>query len=239
VAVPVFLAAAVASATEWSVELETGGLWAGYCDVRIPGTTGTDISFTDDLDAEAAMYLRAKFEMLVAEKHQFSVELAPLSVNSSGSLDSDVDFAGVTFPAGSDVTALFKFNTYRMLYRYRFRDGDSVRAALGATLLVRDAMVRMESGALQDKDTDLGLVPLLGVEYARRMGDRWWLVFDLNAAAAPQGRAEDLLIGASYEHSDLLALNLGYRLIEGGADIDQVYTFAALHHAAVGLTLRF
>jgi hypothetical protein len=56
---------------------------------------------------------------------------------------------------------------------------------------------------------------------------------------APQGRAEDVFVGARYRASDGLALSAGYRLIEGGADVDEVYTFAAFHHLALGATWRF
>ena len=34
------------------------------------------------------------------------------------------------------------------------------------------------------------------------------------------------------------ALRVGYRMVEGGADVDEVYTFAWLHYAAVSLVLR-
>ncbi len=34
------------------------------------------------------------------------------------------------------------------------------------------------------------------------------------------------------------AVRAGYRMVEGGADVDEVYTFAWLHSAAVSLVLR-
>jgi hypothetical protein len=34
-------------------------------------------------------------------------------------------------------------------------------------------------------------------------------------------------------------VRVGYRLLEGGADVDEVYTFALLHYAVGGLALRF
>ena len=36
-----------------------------------------------------------------------------------------------------------------------------------------------------------------------------------------------------------LSFKAGYRLLEGGADNDEVYTFAAVHYVAVGAVLRF
>jgi NAD(P)-dependent dehydrogenase (short-subunit alcohol dehydrogenase family) len=39
--------------------------------------------------------------------------------------------------------------------------------------------------------------------------------------------------------SDRVELDLGYRLLEGGADNDEVYTFAFFHYAVAGVRVRF
>ena len=57
--------------------------------------------------------------------------------------------------------------------------------------------------------------------------------------AAPQGRAEDVSLKAVVRLTDAVDLDLGYRLLEGGADNDEVYTFAFFHYAVVGLRIRF
>jgi hypothetical protein len=36
-----------------------------------------------------------------------------------------------------------------------------------------------------------------------------------------------------------LSLKAGYRFLEGGADNDQVHTFALIHYVAVGAIVRF
>jgi hypothetical protein len=234
-----FSAGTLAHAAEWSADVETGAVWAGYADVRVPNATGDTISFTDDLDAEVAPFGRLRLGMHPGGAHHLYIELAPLTVRARGSLSSAVDFAGTTFPADTELSASYQFNTYRLLYRYGIRNDDEVRSAWGAALLVRDARLRITGGGLTGVDDDLGLVPLLGYEYARRLNDAWWFVFDINAAAASQGRAEDLFLGVKRTASERFEVNLGYRLIEGGADVDQVYTFTALNHVVVGATIRF
>lgn len=52
----------------------------------------------------------------------------------------------------------------------------------------------------------------------------------------PQGRAEDVFGGFAYQVVDeRLALKLGYRLLEGGADVSSVYNFTYVHFANVGI----
>ncbi|MFZ1845950.1 MAG: hypothetical protein WAU12_03520, partial [Saprospiraceae bacterium] len=60
-----------------------------------------------------------------------------------------------------------------------------------------------------------------------------------DALAAPQGRAEDVLLAVTYKFSDNLMTHLGYRILEGGADNDEVYNFSLIHYASVGVLYKF
>ncbi|MCK7482499.1 MAG: hypothetical protein M0C28_39280 [Candidatus Moduliflexus flocculans] len=62
---------------------------------------------------------------------------------------------------------------------------------------------------------------------------------DGDALAAPQGRAEDVSLSVWADLSQKLRLRVGYRLLEGGAENDEVYTFALVNYAFAGLTLTF
>jgi len=55
------------------------------------------------------------------------------------------------------------------------------------------------------------------------------LLIEGDALAAKQGRAEDVLIAATYEFSDHFVSRAGYRMLEGGADNDEVYNFGLFH----------
>lgn len=55
--------------------------------------------------------------------------------------------------------------------------------------------------------------------------------------AAPQGRAEDIFMGANYRVSDNIGLKAGYRILEGGTDNDEVYNFALFHYTSAGILL--
>ena len=41
------------------------------------------------------------------------------------------------------------------------------------------------------------------------------------------------------DFGDAWTLTAGYRTVEGGADVDEVYTFAWLHYAELGIERRF
>ncbi|MFK7845351.1 MAG: hypothetical protein AB8G77_08625 [Rhodothermales bacterium] len=64
------------------------------------------------------------------------------------------------------------------------------------------------------------------------------LLVDGDALAAPQGRAEDVLVALTFSATDQLDIKLGYRILEGGADNDEVYNFTLVNYASVGLILQ-
>jgi hypothetical protein len=47
-----------------------------------------------------------------------------------------------------------------------------------------------------------------------------------------------VLIALERRLTPKLAVRAGYRFVEGGADNDEVYTFAWIHYATVGVTVK-
>jgi hypothetical protein len=227
------------TAAQAFVDVEGGVAVLGRNDVRIPNEGGTDFSFVEDLDADPTVALRLRLGWDITPRHHVSVLFAPLSFSAAGSFDRPVTFEGVTFPADTPVGGTYKFNSYRLTYRYTPVRSSRLRFGFGLSLKIRDARVALASEADSSESTDVGLVPLLNLDFAWRFAGRASLLFNADGAWAPQGRAEDVLLAVEYATSDAVALRLGYRLLEGGADVDQVYNFALVHYATFGVTLRF
>ncbi len=222
-----------------SLGLEAGQAVPSRLDVRIPGSTGTRISLVDELGADAAAYVRVRADAVFAERHVLALTVAPLRFEASDRLKRDVTFDRYVFPAGTEVQAEYRFDTYRATYRYRFDPGPRLRLALGATLLLRDAEVSLETREGRAVSTNVGVVPLLSAELEWRLAPRLLLCLDGDALAAPQGRAIDVLLATRYRASEQWTLQAGYRVVEGGADNDDVYTFAFAHLWNVGVSLTF
>jgi hypothetical protein len=192
----------------------------------------------DDLSSPTTPVFRSRVGYRFAERHLISALYAPLRINATGTLDRDVSFAGQVFPAGSPALAVYRFDSYRLTYRYSFLRNESVELAGGFTGKIRDAEIRLQ-GAEVARKTNTGFVPLLNAHFEWRPGaGPLGLLVDVDALAAPQGRAEDVLLAATWRANDAIELRVGYRMLEGGADNDEVYSFAWLHYATVGVGLR-
>jgi hypothetical protein len=218
------------------LDLENGFVFSGYNDVRIPGDGGTKLSLSDELKDDPVYFYRFRLGYLL-DRHSLSLLLAPLSIDSKGRVDRDVRFRDTVFPAHTDLKSEYRFDSYRLTYRYDFYVGESLRIGAGLTGKIRDASISLEGGGEEEEKANTGFVPLVNFRVQWMFIEPFSVLLDGDALFSRYGRAEDVLMALQYHHSRRLALRMGYRVLEGGADNDEVYTFAMLHYIIVGLTL--
>jgi hypothetical protein len=226
---------------DWFFDAEGGYVWPGYIDVRIPNETGTLFSLKDDLPAESKIVYRLRLRYQFHPKHSVSVLFAPLSLNAQGSVEKDIFFNEDFFPANTELQAYYKFNSYRLTYRFDFVNSKKWKVGLGITAKIRDAEVRLEDEEKSSSNTDVGFVPLLNFRVHWMFSSKMSLLLEGDALASPggQGRAEDVLIALFYSLSDSVSLKAGYRILEGGADVESVYNFTLLNYLIAGAVFRF
>ena len=222
----------------FELELETGPVWQTRNDVRIPNDTGTRFALDDLIGAGPSLAVRFTAIWTLDRRHALRVLAAPLSFTGDGISEEPIDFAGERFAAGVSTRAEYRFGSYRLTYRYRVFDRSGWTGQIGFTAKIRDAKVELRGSGRQARDTDVGFVPLVHLAAAARFSERWRLFGTLDAAAASQGRAEDLALGIAYDLHPRWMLSAAYRTLEGGADVDAVYAFAWLHYAAFSVTYR-
>jgi hypothetical protein len=226
------------SKTNWFLQMETGPVWQTRNDCRIPGDSGTLFSIKDFGNGpylSGRIYAGYRW----TEKSELRVLFAPLSLKGAQVLNSNISFQGQTFSAGAATESLFRFNSYRLTYRYKIVDDETWKLWLGFTAKVRDAEMALTQGATTASKSDLGFVPLLHFRASVRLSSDLILDVDGDALAAPQGRAEDVVVRVVYQLAPSWHANVGYRLLEGGADNSKVYTFTFLHYAVAGLQIDF
>lgn len=221
------------------LDVETGMTSAGYNDIRIPGNSGTDISFTDDLSTEPAFFYRVRAGYTFDGSHTIVALFAPLKLMAYGTLDRPISFFGAQFPAGTALTGTYIFNSYRLTYRYGFIDNERLYFGAGLTGKIRDASIQIEGGEYSARKTNTGFVPLVNFYLDWRPLDNWGLIVEGDALAAPQGRAEDVFAGLYFYADRFLRIKAGYRVLEGGADNEEVYNFSLVHYAVLGGIVRF
>ncbi len=237
----ILFAASHVRAQTVTVEAETGGLWFSRNDVRIPNEGGTRFDMIDLIGSDLAPYIRIRASVRLFERHTVRILYAPLTKSGTGRLDKDgaIIFADSEFSPDLPITGTYQFNTWRLTYRYTFYDRGPWELGAGLAGLIRDAKVQLEQNGLEDRDTDLGFVPLVHLFASRELTGRLSLQLDAETLAGPQGRATDAALTIHYLLRDKLSLYTGYRILEGGADVDQVYNFSWINFVPFGLTWTF
>jgi len=111
---------------------------------------------------------------------------APLKVTGRGTPGEAIALADGTF-AILPTRAEYQFNSYRATYRHRVYAGETWQWRVGFTGFVRDARTALSQPGEFAEDTDVGFVPFGHLSGEASVSDRWRVVFDLDASAAPQG----------------------------------------------------
>jgi hypothetical protein len=229
-----------ASEGKWFVDVEAGLIIPGYNNVQIPNNeNGTRFSLKNDLDIQQKAYYRLRLTYRLGKRHALSLLYAPLSLNAGGILEAPVNFQGVHFDSGSSINALYRFNSYRLTYKYQLVSKPKFNFWIGFTAKIRDAVIKLETDTQESSKTNVGFVPLLHVSLDWIWGKRLGFLFEADALAAKQGRAEDVSAAIFYHLARNMKLKFGYRFVEGGANNDETYTFAMINYFYGGLIFNF
>lgn len=221
---------------QFQFDAETGGAASGYNRVRIPGDEGTLIDLSESLESSLTFFYRLRLSYTTLnEAHTLSVLFAPLTLRYEGTFGQDLQFQGSVFEAGIPLAARYQFNSYRLTYRYNFPRTQRFQLGVGVTAKIRDAKVTI-NGA---EKANVGFVPLVNFRAEWFAKERLSLVLKGDALVAPQGRAEDILLAAQFYPSERITLKAGYRILEGGADNDEVYNFSLVHYGVIGTIITF
>jgi hypothetical protein len=222
------------------IALEAGPVWQSRNDVQVPNDeTGTRFSLVDLLGTGPQPAGRLYVTWNINSRHGVRALLAPLSLTGTGTSDAPIDFAGERYQPGVPVEGTYKFNSWRLGYRYRILEREQLNLFIGFTAKIRDAKVELRQGDTSSKKTDVGFVPLLHVAADWRFTERWRLRFDFDGLAGGPGRAFDVALQLAYNLSNRWDIGAGYRTVEGGADVESVYNFAWLHYAVGTVGYRF
>ncbi len=234
------LVASLSAKLEFAVEAETGLAIPGYNDVRIPNNdSNTRFSLKDDLDLSPTIHTRLNLHFKLNPRHQVSLLATPLTLKAEGKFDRNVRYQNTSFLAGEPIDGTYRFDSYRLQYRYILPKEFYGLRSIGASMKIRDAEIALETtGNKKAAKTDTGIVPLLSLNAGYRINPQWDVVLEAEGLASPYGRAEDVFVGAKYDLKDKLALKAGYRFLEGGSDIDKVYTFSAVHYLVLGFVIK-
>ena len=222
------------------LEFETGAIWQGRNEIQIPDTAaGTRFSLADVQDSPPIVQRRVEATWNPGRRHALRFVYQPLGFSGTGSFTTPVLFAGGAFISGAPVESDYKFDSYRVTYRYLFYESSTWRLSAGATAFIRDAKVELRQAGTTANDSNVGAVPLLSLNVEYRFAPHWTAIVDADGLVAVQGRAIDAAAKIRHDLTDHWSISAGYRTFEGGVDNSDRFAFGWFHFAVVSIGYRF
>ena len=176
---------------------------------------------------------------LLNEKNHISFLYAPLKIVETGTIEKDILFDGKNFKANIPIEAVDKFNSYRITYNRRIISKDKFKFGVGISAKIRDAGVSLKNREFLRENFSVGFAPLINLMANWDITQKMGVDFLGEGIAASKGRAIDLSLSGRYSFTKKLNGNIGYRLLEGGANGTNRYNFIQLHFIFAGLNYAF
>lgn len=225
---------------QFMADVELDIIKTGYNKIQVSGTEGTRFNITNEgngnFDNKASFAYRLRAGYRFNNRHNVFGLFAPLQVSYNGNFDKNTRFYEENFLPLVDTKVSYQFNSYRLTYRYDFVVTDKVRLGAGLTGKIRDAFIEVEQNGISSKKTDLGIVPLINIYASVDATDKIGFLLEGDGLASPQGRAFDFELAAFYRITEEINLRFGYRILEGGSDIDEVYNFTLINYGLLGFS---
>jgi hypothetical protein len=114
-----------------------------------------------------------------------------------------------------------------------------VRLGVGLTAKIRDAFIEVQQNGISSKKSNVGFVPIINLYASVNVSKKIGFILEGDGLAAPQGRAFDFELAAFYKIAENTNLRLGYRILEGGAENDEVYNFTLVNYGLLGFSYNF
>lgn len=220
------------------VTLEVGAVKNTFNSVKIPGDDGTRFNMRKSFPQDAP-YFRLDYKKIFDNGYGLRLLYAPLKLSGEHRYSKNIDFDGATFAQDVKSKNSFQFNSYRFSYFYQWFNTEKFKLKVGITGKIRDANIKFKQGSRQKNRYDLVFVPLFYLWSEYWLNESMKLTFDFDGLAAPQGRAFDIALMLGHKLSSSVTANLGYRMLEGGADNDKVYTFSQFNYYFAAVEISF
>lgn len=234
----IFLNSNLYSNAQTFLNIESGVFFTGINDIR-NGNNGTLFSLKNDFQTPVSPFFRLRVGYVSNGKNHFSILYAPLKIVETGTIANDILFDEINFKANIPIEAVYKFNSYRFTYNRRIICKDNFKFGLGLSVKIRDAGVSLKNRALLRENFSIGFAPLINLMASWDISQKMSVDFFGEGIAASKGRAIDLSLSGRYCFTKNLQANIGYRLLEGGANGTSRYNFIQLHFIIASINYSF
>ncbi len=230
---------------------EIFSLKVGYASLDTDGTfaaddgiIGTDIDFDNDLnfDDSEHVYVQAAFQL---GAFRLSAEYLPLDFSGNNTITRDINFGGLTFPAGTNVASDVEMNVldFAIAFHLLNLDDGPVRLQLGPELAVKVADIDMSfrdtATAVVESVSATVPVPTIGARGRVAFSDYAGVVGRIGYLEVSGNSFLDADIQLEFSPIPLLGIFAGYRYVDVEVDEADVRINSTFSGPYAGVLARF
>lgn len=241
-----------AAAQEWpTFDLRAGGYVATFdSSLRLNNFanlrgTETDIEDVLDVDDDLSKFrLDAKWRF--QPRHSLEFSYYDISRDGRRVIDRELTIGDETYAVGTNVKSKFDFSVYKFSYAYSFYQTEKTDMSVSLGLHAIDFGLEVKGELLnvpvsrESRDLVLPL-PVLGVNYTRRLGGPFSIGVDVDLFAIEYGDYKGSLWDANLtldvDISERFGAYLGYNYVDMGIDSDDKDLLGKLDYEYGALTL--
>lgn len=200
-----------------------------------PGGDPIDWQFDRDNNPNVTALVSVSWRRSQNSRHGFGLAFAPFEVRETVTPETDLNFGGDVFPAGTSVRSRYIAYDYRAGYGYALFTSDRYRLSLLASLAVFDTELKLETMNSETKVRDSFAKPNLGARFAMIPADRWMIYASYNTWQDSEFSIKDFTTQVVYRIDSSWALSLGYRFVDREVDIDELFNDVHRKQIALGV----
>lgn len=182
---------------------------------------------------------RVGLGLQLAPRQELRLVYAALDFDEMGRSSHPGVFQDHASSAGPPMEAIYRFDSYRLGWRYTMLENAEWTWKLGATTRVRSAEISLRQGEVMESRRDTTLLPLLTLYGEYRFAPRWRGILDFEGLTGGGGRAIDLGLRVSYDMTRNWALGAGYRMLDTSVDGANLYNFGRFNSLGVNARYRW
>lgn len=217
-----------------SLNFELGQTKTAFNRFAIPNTSEDRVSLPVD-DTVTSYRLMGLFDLENGNQIYFLV--APLASKYNFRAEKNFEFDREIFTQGIDTEVDYKFNSYRLgyLWNWNFK---LLRVWAGFVGKIRDAKIKVSQASTSKSFDNVGFVPLASFGFEYNMRNYLSFYSHTDALTSRQGSAYDSQLEIRFNMKQT-AFSIGKRILGGGADNDNVYSFAQFDTYYAGINYKF
>jgi hypothetical protein len=183
-------------------------------------TDGSEIGLEDDLGLDDDDEIPVvSIAIRPWSKHKFFFSYMGMDRDASKILSEDLTFAGVTFPAGTDVDTDFDIDLYRAGYTWSFWQNAAweLGFSVGAYWLTMDMKMAALDGAVEGDYNESEPFPMIGFSGSWLLNEDWLIRGTAEAFSIDMNDTEgdfyNVRFECEYAFTENLAIGAGYDLV--------------------------